>query len=167
MRMTSGQAPAAAYLAGVRFDASPLDYFIQYPDPTLLKTDMLSTVWYFHMAPPLSTLFFGLVLNIFGSSFSTIFAAVYFTFGLALALWLYALMTALGGSQLVSVVLTMGLAAIKIGLFVVLPIWLIWKLFSKLFRRGGGTNGGTNGTTTDTSTGPPCCSETSPRVGTR
>ena len=101
---------AAAYLAGVRFDASPLDYFIQYPDPTLLKTDMLSTVWYFHMAPPLSTLFFGLVLNIFGSSFSTIFAAVYFTFGLALALWLYALMTALGGSQLVSVVLTIGFA---------------------------------------------------------
>jgi len=56
---------------------------------------------------------------------------------------------------MIGMVLTMGLAAIKIGLFVVLPIWLIWKLFSKLFRRGGGTNGGTNGTTsTDTSTGP-------------
>ena len=59
---------------------------------------------------------------------------------------------------MIGAVLTMGLAAIKIGLFVVLPIWLIWKLFSKLFRRGGdtngGTNGGTTGTTTDTSTGP-------------
>ena len=56
---------------------------------------------------------------------------------------------------MIGVVLTIGLAAIKIGLFVVLPIWLIWMLFSKLFRRGGGTNGGTNGaTSTDTSAGP-------------
>jgi hypothetical protein len=42
---------------------------------------------------------------------------------------------------LVGVVLTIGLAAIKIGLFIVLPVWLVWALFSKLFRRGGGTNG--------------------------
>jgi len=55
---------------------------------------------------------------------------------------------------MIGVVLTIGLAAFKIGLFVVLPIWLIWMLFSKLFRRGG-TNGGTNGATSpDTSTGP-------------
>lgn len=43
---------------------------------------------------------------------------------------------------LVGVVLTIGLAAIKIGVFIVLPVWLVWMLFSKLFRRGGGTNGG-------------------------
>jgi hypothetical protein len=42
---------------------------------------------------------------------------------------------------LVGIVLTIGLAAIKIGLFIVLPVWLVWALFSKLFRRGGGTNG--------------------------
>jgi hypothetical protein len=43
---------------------------------------------------------------------------------------------------MLGMVLTLGLAAIKIGLFIVLPAWLVWTLFSKVFRRGGGTNGG-------------------------
>jgi len=53
---------------------------------------------------------------------------------------------------MLGVVLTVGIAAIKIGVFIVLPAWLVWKLFSKLFRRGGGANDGPN--KTDTSTGP-------------
>ena len=55
---------------------------------------------------------------------------------------------------MLGVALTMGLVAIKIGLFIVLPVWLVWKLFCNLRRRGGG--GGTNGgsSKTDTSTGP-------------
>jgi hypothetical protein len=47
----------------------------------------------------------------------------------------------------VGMVLTIGIAAIKIGLFVVLPIWLVWKLLSAIFgrlsRRGKGDSGGT------------------------
>jgi hypothetical protein len=35
-----------------------------------------------------------------------------------------------------SFVLTIGVAAIKIGIFVVLPIWLMWKLVCWIFRRG-------------------------------
>jgi hypothetical protein len=55
---------------------------------------------------------------------------------------------------MLGVALTMGLVAIKIGLFIVLPVWLVWKLFCAMRRRGGG--GGTNGgsSKTDTSTGP-------------
>jgi hypothetical protein len=55
---------------------------------------------------------------------------------------------------LLSVVLVVGVAALKIGLFIVLPIWLIWTLGSKIFRRRGdsGTTGGS--TTTDASTPP-------------
>ena len=53
---------------------------------------------------------------------------------------------------ILGVVLTMGLVAIKIGLFIVLPVWLVWTLFSKLFRRRGGTNGGS--TKNDSSSGP-------------
>lgn len=64
---------------------------------------------------------------------------------------------------MLSVVLTMGIAAIKIGLFIVLPVWLIWKLFSKLFRHGGGKNGGS--TKPDTSTGPTTSSPTDPIDG--
>ena len=48
---------------------------------------------------------------------------------------------------MLGMVLTLGLAAIKIGLFIVLPAWLVWTLFTKVFRRGGDSNGGTNGTT--------------------
>jgi hypothetical protein len=57
---------------------------------------------------------------------------------------------------MLGMVLTLGLAAIKIGLFIVLPAWIVWKLFTKVFRRGGdspGTNGGStkSDTSTDTS----------------
>jgi hypothetical protein len=58
---------------------------------------------------------------------------------------------------MLAMVLMVGLVALKIGLFVVLPIWLFWKIGAHLFRwgRGKGDSGTTNGpTTTDTSTGP-------------
>lgn len=54
---------------------------------------------------------------------------------------------------LIGMVLTIGVAAIKIGLFVVLPIWLAWKLGGRLWRwmskRGdnGGSSDSTGGTT--------------------
>ena len=45
-----------------------------------------------------------------------------------------------------SVVLTIGIAAVKIGLFVVLPIWLVWMVGSKLYHWiVGGRNGGAKG----------------------
>jgi hypothetical protein len=56
---------------------------------------------------------------------------------------------------MLAMVLMVGVVALKIGLFIVLPIWLFWKLGSKLFGRGRGKGGKTNGsTTTDSSTGP-------------
>jgi hypothetical protein len=53
---------------------------------------------------------------------------------------------------MLGIALTMGLVAIKIGLFIVLPVWLVFKLFSTIRRRGGGTSGGSS--KTNTSTGP-------------
>jgi uncharacterized membrane protein YgcG len=57
------------------------------------------------------------------------------------------------GSMVVGVlgfVLTIGLAAVKIGLLVVLPLWLMWMIGSKAYawsckRRGGGDSGGDSG----------------------
>jgi hypothetical protein len=46
-------------------------------------------------------------------------------------------------------VLTAGLAAIKIGLFVVLPVWLMWKLGSAIFRRGRGNGDHGDSTSSD------------------
>ena len=57
---------------------------------------------------------------------------------------------------LIGFVLTVGVAVLKIGLFVVLPIWLFWKLgttlYGWIFKRGdNGSNGnGGGGTTSST-----------------
>lgn len=58
--------------------------------------------------------------------------ALLFIFGLPIFLVLI-----VGGMLmgLLGVVLSIGMAALKIGLFVVLPIWLVWALASKLFGR--------------------------------
>jgi hypothetical protein len=65
-----------------------------------------------------------------------------FLFGLPIFLVLMA-----GGAimGILSLVVTMGIAALKIGIFIVLPIWLTVKLFSWIFRRGG--NGGSSSET--------------------
>ena len=58
---------------------------------------------------------------------------------------------------MLAMVLMVGLVALKIGLFIVLPIWLFWKIGAKLFHwgRGKGDSGTPKGpTTTESSTGP-------------
>jgi hypothetical protein len=64
---------------------------------------------------------------------------------------------------MLGMVLTLGLAAIKIGLFIVLPAWLVWTLFSKVFRRGGGKNGGSG--KGDSSSGPSTSAPADPLDG--
>lgn len=59
---------------------------------------------------------------------------ILFIFGLPIFLVLIVGSMVMG---LVGMVLTIGVVAIKIGLFVVLPIWLVVKLFSWMFRKRG------------------------------
>ena len=101
----------AYFVAGVRFDAHPLDFFIQYPDPVLLRTDLFRSSYYFHMTPPLYNLFLGGVLKIFGHNYVVALQAVYLLAGLFLAVSLYLLMRALGASQLPSLLCTAILVA--------------------------------------------------------
>ena len=63
---------------------------------------------------------------------------------------------------ILSLVVTIGVAALKIGIFVVLPIWLTFKLFSWIFRRG--KNGGSSSDSTS-SPPPPRPSEPPPPQG--
>ena len=58
---------------------------------------------------------------------------------------------------LFGVVLTIGIAAVKIGLFVVLPIWLLWTVGARLYRWifGNGNGGKRNGGEPATPTPPP------------
>jgi hypothetical protein len=96
---------------GVRFDALPLDYFQQYPDPLLLRTDLIRTSYYFHMTPPLYNLFLGVLLKLFGAHYVTALHAVYFIGGLFLAVFMYLLMRSLGAGQIPSLLLTAIFAA--------------------------------------------------------
>jgi hypothetical protein len=52
-------------------------------------------------------------------------------------------------------VLTIGVAAVKIGLFVVLPIWLMWMLATKLYRWFFGGPGGKNDSGESAAPAPP------------
>jgi len=72
-----------------------------------------------------------------------------FLFGLPIFLVLLA-----GGAIMgvLSLIVTIGVAALKFGIFVVLPIWLMWKVFSWIFRRG---NGGSSSTTSSPPPPPP------------
>jgi Dolichyl-phosphate-mannose-protein mannosyltransferase len=109
-----------AYFAlGVRFDALPLDFFMQYPDPLLLRTDLLRTSYYFHMTPPAYNVFLGIVLKVFGAHYWTALHAVYLLAGLFLAVSLYLLMRSLGASQLPSILFTI--------IFVVSPATVLYE----------------------------------------
>lgn len=59
-------------------------------------------------------------------------------------------------------VLTLGVAALKIGLFVVLPAWLLWKLACAIFGRGKGDDSSSSPPVND---GPPPASATDATSG--
>ncbi len=84
------------YLAGVRFDASPLGYYLQYIDPPLLQDSLLESVFYLHGQPPLFNLFLGVVLKLFPSSYLLAFAMIYMGLGLTLLLTTYAVLVRTG-----------------------------------------------------------------------
>ena len=69
---------------GVRFDASPLDYYWQYADPRLLREDLLRTVFYLHSQPPLFNLWLGCILKLFPVHYTTAFSWSFYGLGLLL-----------------------------------------------------------------------------------
>jgi hypothetical protein len=80
--------------------------------------------------------------------------ALLFLFGLPIILVLVFGSMLMG---LIGMVVTIGIAALKFGLFVVLPIWLFWRLCCWIFRRpggGGGSNGSNGGMCGDVSGDP-------------
>jgi hypothetical protein len=55
-----------ATLAGVRLNTAPLQGFLQYLDPTQLKTNLAQSLWYLHTQPPLYNAILGVLLKISG-----------------------------------------------------------------------------------------------------
>jgi hypothetical protein len=80
------------HYAGIRFDATPLDWYWQYVDPQLLKDRLLESTYYLHSQPPLFNLFVGVVLKAAGGHETVAFMLAYKAMGLVLALSMFSLM---------------------------------------------------------------------------
>jgi hypothetical protein len=92
---------------GVRFDASPLAWYIQYIDPPLLQTRLVESLLYLRDQPPGFNLFLGVVLKLFPQHDAPVFAAVYLACGLLLAAALFLLLVRTGLSHPASAVLAL------------------------------------------------------------
>ena len=109
------------YILGVRFDVGPLDYYWQFIDPELLRTNLLESLYYLHSQPPLFNLFLGIVPKLFGGQEALAFHIIFFVTGLMLCISLYLLMTSLGVSSRLSSILTI--------IFVVSPSCVLYEDF--------------------------------------
>jgi len=87
---------------GVRFDAWSEIHPMQFVFPELLKTDFFRSLFYLHSQPPLFNLFIGVIQKIFPVQSDSVYAAVYISGGLLLAITMYATMKRLGVSGTVS-----------------------------------------------------------------
>jgi hypothetical protein len=85
---------AALYLAstslyallGVRFDAAPMDTYMQFIERDLLEHRLLESLWYYHGNPPLLNLLAGIGLKLAGDHASWFFSGVFHLVG-ALTAW--------------------------------------------------------------------------------
>jgi len=96
----------ACFIMGVRFDIGPLDYYWQFIDPQLLRTNLFESLYYLHSQPPLFNLFLGIVLKLLPGHEALAFHVIFLAFGLTLSISLYLLMTSLGLSGRLSSILT-------------------------------------------------------------
>ncbi len=115
----------AAYGAGVRFDSSPLEYFLQYIDPDLLETRLLESLFYLHGQPPLFNLLLGVVLKLAPGHFGAAMHAVYLSLGLMLSLAMYLVLVRVGLRRWTSAVVAALLSATPA--FVLYENWLFYE----------------------------------------
>ncbi len=87
---------AIFYMLGVRFDDDPLGGAWQYLDPELLRHNLLESLLYLHVQPPLFNLFLGTVLKFSFGHPKLVFQGIYLVCGLILYCGLFSLQVRLG-----------------------------------------------------------------------
>jgi hypothetical protein len=107
------------FLQGIRYDVAPLDYYMQFIDPLLLRTRLLESVYYLHSQPPLFNLFLGGILHLFPHHYALAFHILFVGMGLVLAVSMLALGTRLGVLPWVSFALVL--------LFVISPPAILYE----------------------------------------
>lgn len=104
---------------GVRFSADPVNYYIQFLDPELLRHDLLRSLFYMRDQPPGFNGFVGVVLKLFPVHYAEAFGVIYFLFGVVFGIALYLLIARLG--------VRVWLAAVVTILFVDSPITMLYE----------------------------------------
>jgi len=98
----------------LRFDAGPLTSYWQYIDPQLLENHLLQSLYYLHSQPPLFNLFLGVILKLFPDCYPIAFHFIFMSFGLLGSISLFLVMTEIGLSSRLTLLLT--------SLFIISPI---------------------------------------------
>ncbi|MGB7757574.1 MAG: hypothetical protein WBL23_16085 [Salinisphaera sp.] len=115
----------AAYIAGVRFDLSPMATSWQILDPVLLRHDLLASLLYMPGQPPLYNLLLGIVVKLSavlgGGDWLTagLFRVIFALMALGAVLLLYALLRRMGTRPLA--------AALVAGLFMCSPALMLYE----------------------------------------
>lgn len=85
----------AAWLAGVRYDATLLDVSLQHLDNRVLEDHLVQSLWYQHTQPPLFNLLIGLVLKLSPLSPDRTFHVLWLALGVCLVAITYRLLVEL------------------------------------------------------------------------
>lgn len=107
------------FYVGIRFDTSTLHSAWQFLDVNLLRHNLLQSVYYLHIQPPLFNLFLGSILKLFPNNEVVAFHWTYLFLGLTIALSMFLTMDRLGTPFKVSVTLTI--------LFMVSPSCILYE----------------------------------------
>jgi hypothetical protein len=102
---------AAAYAAGIRFDARLLTAGVQIIDAGVLRDRLVESVWYLHSQPPLFNLFLGLATRISPFSVEWTFAPLWLALGAALVAVVHRLARALAMDTRVAAAVTVVVTA--------------------------------------------------------
>lgn len=96
--------------AGIRFDAETITRTWHFIDIYLLKNDLWRSIFYLHTQPPLMNLLTGVGLQLFPTSYASIFRAFFLLSGFLMTLAIYALGNRLGFPKYISFILAIWFA---------------------------------------------------------
>ncbi len=107
------------YFSEIRFDTTPITWFFQLQDLSLLKKHLAESIFYLHSQPPLFNLFIGLILKI-GFGYETlIFNLLYLILGFFIFLLLYVILKKITGRWVLSLIIST--------LFVISPAQILYE----------------------------------------
>lgn len=94
------------FCIGIRFETWGDRLIMHFVHPSILRTNLIESVFYLHSQPPLFNLFIGIIIKLFPQNSAAAFHVCYFVCGLVLTVSLYSLMVRTGIRERVAAVLT-------------------------------------------------------------